>query len=108
MRSDRFEQHPEVRKLHRLGENHIKKVVDAYKNFREEKGFSRIASLDEAKQNDFNLSMTLYVMPIVEEEKIDVSKELSELKELEREWQETANRLKTLLSAINQVVGESN
>ncbi len=105
--SGEFEQHPEVRKLHRLGENHIKKVYDSYMNFAEEKGFSRVVSVDEIKQNDFNLNVTLYVMPIDEEEKIDISKEYSELKELEREQQEASDKLETLLSAINDAVGES-
>jgi type I restriction enzyme M protein len=105
--SSEFEQHPEVRKLHRLGESHIKKVVDSYRDFSEEKGFSRIVSLDEIKQNDFNLNMTLYVMPIDEEERIDISREFSELKELEKERQEISDKLETLLSAINHVVGES-
>ena len=45
--SKEAEQHPEVRKLNRLSEGNIKKIADAYKNFTEEKGFSRIVPLKE-------------------------------------------------------------
>ena len=60
--SKEAEQHPEVRKLNRLSDANIKKIADAYRNFSEEKGFSRIVSLKEIEQNDSNLNVTLYVM----------------------------------------------
>src|SRR4030042_597188 len=61
--SKEFEQHPEVRKLNRLGDKNIEKIVRVYKSFSEEKGFSRVASFEEIKQNDYNLTVTLYAMP---------------------------------------------
>src|SRR5208337_4600613 len=52
--SKEAEQHPEVRKLNRLSDANIKKIADAYKNFSEEKGFSRIIPFKEIEQNDNN------------------------------------------------------
>jgi type I restriction-modification system DNA methylase subunit len=46
--------------------------------------------------NDYNLNVTLYVMPIEKTEEIDLAKELSELKELEKE----NSRLKKLVADI--------
>src|SRR4030066_1205378 len=83
--SKESEQHPDVRKLNRLGDDNIKKIVDTYKSFSEEKGFSRVVSLKEIEQNDSTLNVTLYVMPTEKTEEIDLAKELSELKELEKE-----------------------
>src|SRR3990172_3698312 len=59
--SKEAKQHPEVRKLNRLGDGNIKKIADAYKNFSEEKGFLHAVSLEEIEGKDNNLNVTLYV-----------------------------------------------
>ncbi|HEC79111.1 MAG TPA: SAM-dependent DNA methyltransferase [candidate division WOR-3 bacterium] len=83
--SQEFEKHPEVRKLNRLGEKNREKVVRAYKEFSEEKGFSRIVEKDEIEDNDYNLNVTLYVYPEEEIEEIDIAKEWKELKTIDKE-----------------------
>jgi type I restriction enzyme M protein len=105
--SREFEQHPEVRKLNRLGDNNIKKIADAYKSFSEEKGFSRVVSLKEIEDNDYNLNVTLYVMQDEEGEGIDIAREFSELKELERQRQEVAGKLEHYISELTQASGGS-
>lgn len=103
--SGESEQHPEVRKLNRLGDENIKKIADVYKSFREETGFSRIVSLDEITENDYNINVPLYVMPIEKEEVVNIPKEYSELKKLEKEKQEIANRLEHYISELTRVIG---
>jgi type I restriction enzyme M protein len=105
--SKEFEQHPEVRKLNRLGENNVRKIADVYKSFSEEKGFSQIVSLKEIEQNDYNLNVSLYAMQDEEGEGIDIRKEFAELKELERQRQEVANKLDQCISEVNQAFGGS-
>lgn len=105
--SKEFKQHPEVRKLNRLGDNNIKKIAGVYKSFSEEKGFSRVVSLDEIRQNDYNLNVTLYVMQDEEGEGIDIAREFSELKELERQRQEVAGRLEQYITELTQALGGS-
>ena len=105
--SREFEQHPEVRKLNRLGDVNIKKIADAYKGFSEEKGFSRVVSLKEIEQNDYNLNVTLYVMRDEEGEGIDIAKEFGELKELEKQRQEVASKLEQYVSELTQTLGDS-
>jgi len=104
--SKEAEQHPEVRKLNRLGEGNIKKIADAYKNFSEEKGFSRIVSLKEIEQNDSNLNVTLHVMKDEESEVINIAQEYAELKELEKQKQEISNKLEQYISELPQATGE--
>jgi type I restriction enzyme M protein len=101
-------QHPEVRKLNRLGDGNIKKIADGYRNFSEEKGFSRIVSLKEIEQNDSNLNVTLYVMQDEENEEINIAKEYLELKALENQKQEIAKRLEQYISEITQALGGPN
>jgi len=105
--SKEFEQHPEVRKLNRLGDNNIKKIADAYKSFSEEKGFSRVVSLKEIAQNDYSLNVTLYVMRDEEGEGIDIARELVELRELERQRQEVASKLEQYITELTQALGGS-
>ena len=83
--SKEYEQHPELRKLNRLEDEHIKKIAQTYKEFKETEGFSRIVTLDEIKENDFNLNVTLYVFPKEEVEEIDVAREWEELRAVEEE-----------------------
>jgi type I restriction enzyme M protein len=105
--SKEFEQHPEVRKLNILGKRNIEKIVGVYRSFSEEKGFSRAVGLDEIKHNDYNLNVTLYVMADEEGEQIDIAKEFAELRELEKQRQEVANKLEQFISEMNQALGGS-
>ncbi len=104
--SKEAEQHPEVRKLNRLSSTNIQKIADAYKHFTEEKGFSRIVTLEEILQNDSNLNVTLYVMQDEENEGINIAQEYAELKEIEKQRQEVAGKLEQYISEINRAMGE--
>jgi type I restriction enzyme M protein len=83
--SREYQQHSEVRKLNQIGEEQIKKVVKAYKEFKDEDGFSKAIEIEKIKENDYNLNVTLYVFPEEETEEIDITKEWEELKKLEKE-----------------------
>lgn len=104
--SREFEQHSEVRKLNRLGDPNIARISRTYSNFTEEGGFSKVVSLGEIKINNNNLNVTFYVMPIEEGEQINISKEYRELKELEKERQEVANKFEQYISEITGIIGE--
>ncbi len=81
--SDEYEQHPEVRKLNRLGNQHKEKIAKIYREGREERGFSRLVPLSEIKENNYNLNVTLYAFPEEEIEKIDLAREWKELRGIE-------------------------
>ncbi len=83
--SREYEPHPSVRKLNRLGEAHIEKIVKAYRAFAEEEGFSRVVPLEEIADNDWNLNVTLYVYPVEEEEPVDIPAEWRALQEIRKE-----------------------
>lgn len=44
-----------------LTDNHIERIVQAYKNFSNEPGFSRVVTREELRDNEFNLSIPLYI-----------------------------------------------
>jgi type I restriction enzyme M protein len=103
--SKEAEQDPEVRKLNRLGEDNIEKIADAYKNFSEEKGFSRIVSLKDIEQNDNSLNVTLYIMQDEESEEIDIAQEYAALKELEKQREEVAGKLEEHVRELTETKG---
>jgi len=95
--SQEYEQHPDVRKLNRLGYKNIEKIVGVYRDFKEIEGFSRIVSLDEIKENDYNLNVTLYVFPEEEIEEIDVTKEWQELQKIENKIKDVEEKIEEYL-----------
>jgi len=81
--SNEYEKHPDVRRLNRLGDEHINKIVEVYGNFKDVEGFARVVGLEEIKEKDYNLNVSLYVFPKVEEEQIDLGEEIQKFKEIE-------------------------
>lgn len=71
-----YEKHLEIRRLNKLGEQHIQKTVEIYKEFKEEPSLSHIATLKEVRENDYNLNATLYVIQPLEAEEVDLEKGL--------------------------------
>ena len=98
--SQEYEKHPDVKKLNILSEKNIEKIANAYRNFSEEDGFSRVVSLEEIKENDYNLNVTLYVFPEVEEEEIDIDGEWREIKRIDEEMKEVDARIEGYLRVI--------
>jgi type I restriction enzyme M protein len=98
--SKEYQQHPEVRKLNQIGDEHIKKIVEAYKEFREEHGFSKAIEIEKIKENDYNLNVTLYVFPEEETEEIDVAKEWEELRRIEKEIFATEEKIEGYLQEL--------
>jgi len=103
--SNEFITHPSVRRLNSLSKENIEKITNAYEKFVDIAGFSRVVDKKEVIDNDYNLNVTLYVMPLEEGEQINISKEFHELKELEKERQKVMEKLEQYISEITQVIG---
>jgi type I restriction enzyme M protein len=100
--SKEYQKHPEVRKLNQLGDNHIKKMEEAYREFKNEDGFSKVIDIEKIKENDYNLNVTLYVFPEEETEEIDVTKEWEELRKLEVELAEVEMRIEGYIRELHK------
>ena len=98
--------HPSVRRLNSLSKENIARITEAYQKSAVKEGFSKTLETKDIGDNDYNLNVTLYVMPIEKAEEIHLAKELSELKELEKERQETTSKLEKYVSEIAQAIGE--
>jgi len=101
--SNEYKPHPEVRRLNILAEENIEKIVKAYKEYREEPGFSRIVPLEEIRKNDYNLNVTIYVQPLITTEQADIAKLWSEIKRLTKEREELEQKIEHYLQILGLV-----
>lgn len=104
--SKEYRQHPEVKRLNQLAPENIEKIVDAFRNFKEIDGFSRVVDIEKIKENDYNLNVSLYVFPKEEKEKIDLEKEIKEFKIIEREEKRIVDRAIEYIEKILSSGGE--
>lgn len=84
--SDEFEK---IKAQNYLTDEHVDKIIDTFKNRKSIEKYSHLASLDEIKENDYNLNIPRYVDTFEEEEPIDLDEVSRELKALDVEMQGT-------------------
>ncbi|KXA92562.1 restriction endonuclease subunit M [candidate division MSBL1 archaeon SCGC-AAA259E17] len=99
--SDEYEDHPEVRKLNILADENIEKIAEAYRGFENKEGFSRVVPLEEIRENDYNLNVTLYVFPEIEREDIDIEKTWQELKKIEENINQNEFEIQGFLNELS-------
>ncbi len=100
--SREYEKHPDVRKLNRIGVEHIDKIVRAYREFKDIEGFSKVVDIEKIKdENDYNLNVTLYVFPEEEVEEIDVAMEWKEVIRVNQELAELEGRIENYLKELS-------
>ena len=80
---DASKEFEKVKTQNKLRQEHIDKIVSTYRERKEIEKYSHCASLQEIKDNDYNLNIPRYVDTFEEEEEIDIKAVMSEIKELE-------------------------
>jgi type I restriction enzyme M protein len=78
----------------------IKRIANAFHDWKDVKGFVKIIGKEEAAKNDYNLSPSRYVGNAKQEEYRDVEEILVELAELEEERQKTDKELNEIMKKI--------
>ncbi len=77
---------------------HVGNIHRWYQNYRDVEGVCRVVSLDEIRENDFNLNIPRYVEPVLEEESMTVDAAIANLKSSLEAAYAAEDRLKSLLS----------
>src|SRR3989338_839266 len=77
----------------KLRDEDIEKIVKVFNEYKETERFSRIVSLDEIKENDYNLNISRYIDITEPEPKIDVKEALAKLRELEKQRNEAEKKM---------------
>lgn len=77
---------------------HVEQIYSWYAANETRTGISRVAALDDIRAQDYNLNISLYVEPVIEEDTTTVAEALADLKQAAAECEAAENRLKQLLS----------
>lgn len=76
-----------------LKDEDINRIMDAYGRREDINKFAHVASLDEIRENDFNLNIPRYVDTFEEEEKIDLDAVSAELNQIETQMGDVDSRI---------------
>ena len=84
----------------KLTEENIQRIVDAYVSREEVEHFAHLASYDEIKEQDYNLSVSTYVEAEDTREKIDIVKLNAEIKEIVKREDELRAEIEKIIAEI--------
>jgi type I restriction enzyme M protein len=90
-----------------LTEEHIKKISMAYVNYKNDDGFAKVANIKNIEENNFSLSIPLYVKPVVDAAENDTCT----LQQHYESWRASSRRVYKYYELLNQMIkkgGEEN
>ena len=88
-----------------IDQQHIDKIVGAYRAFEEMERFAHVADFEEIEANDFNLNISRYVDTTEPIEVMSVEDALAQLREAERKRDEAEARMDELLEELGFAKG---
>jgi type I restriction enzyme M protein len=83
----------------------VEKIVKAFNTYEDIEKYAKVVSLDDIKANDFNLNITRYVDKTEEEEMVDLSVVLSDIRQLEEEQAKKKDKVNQFLQELG--IGEN-
>jgi type I restriction enzyme M protein len=83
-----------------LDQEHIDRIVTAFRVFEDVEAFAHVADLDEIRANDFNLNISRYVDTTKHEETISIEEALVQLHEAERRRDEAVAKMHEMLEQL--------
>ena len=87
-----------------LTESHITKIADAYKNYSDDAGFAKVVTIQDIANNNFSLSIPLYVKREILEDSIDDRN----LQECYDSWLAASEMMKLSYEKLNALLGKEN
>lgn len=76
---------------------HVDNIHRWYEGYQDVEGICRVVTLDEIRENDFNLNIPRYVESVIEEESVTIDQAIANLKESLQAAYAAEDRLKALL-----------
>ena len=80
-----------------LEATHVNQLFDWYNNFKDVENYTKVASLKDIEENDFNLNIPLYVEKVIEDNLPSVEVALADLKSAWNESLIAEEKFKTIL-----------
>ena len=89
--------------MNSISNDDINRILDAYKNKKNIDEYCYMASLDEIEQkNDFNLSVSRYVLQKTKEKRINIDTVNEEILKLNDSYEEVQKKIEQLLKEVSQ------
>lgn len=85
-----------------LEERHIGRIADAYKNYCNEDNFAKVATIRDIEDNNFSLSIPLYVKSEVKEDEIDTQT----VQEHYDKWRAASEMMRLNYEKLNAMLGK--
>lgn len=83
-----------------LTEENVLKILEVYKERGDIDKYAHVASLEEIKENDYNLNIPRYVNTFEEEDPIDIKEVQNEIKKIDKEIEEVNKELNIYLKEL--------
>lgn len=83
-----------------MSEEQIQKLLDTYRNRQEKERYSRLVSINEIEQNEYNLNVPRYVDTFEKSAEIDLRIEVEKLEQLENEIHDSEMKLGSMLKTL--------
>ena len=90
------------KKQNSMTDEQIAHVVETYRNRREVGKYAHVASIEEIRENEFNLNIPRYVDTFEAEEEIDINAVQTEIDQLETELADVRKKMAELLKGIKR------
>lgn len=100
---DASKEFEKVKTQNKIRPEHIQKIIDTYRERKEIEKYSHCATLQEVRDNDYNLNIPRYVDTFEEEEIIDIQAVMSEIKELEAKRSELDKQIDVYLKELGLI-----
>jgi len=97
---DASKEYESGKKQNKLREEHLTKIVTAFKNFSDIPKYSHRATVEEIERNDFNLNIPRYVDTFEAEEEIDLKAVQKNIDKLENELSQVKGEISTYLKEL--------
>lgn len=83
-----------------LDEGHIEKILETYNKRKEIEKYAHIATMDEIRENDYNLNIPRYVDTFEDEEAVDIKATKMEINRIENELSEVKAQMQKYLEEL--------
>ncbi|MCG7813500.1 SAM-dependent methyltransferase, partial [Alteromonas sp. MCA-1] len=83
-----------------LEPHHVQQIYDWYHNYQDVENYVKVASMDEIKDNDFNLNIPLYVEKVIEDNLPSVEEAMADLKQAWQASLEAEEKFKAVLKGF--------
>ena len=84
-----------------LESNHVQQLYQWFTQFENVENFVKVASIEDIKENDYNLNIPLYVEKIIEDNLPSVEEALADLKTA---WEESLKAEEKFKKILNQFI----